>query len=146
MIFEPSPSSGSSSVQERMGYGVRRKEVVEILHRLFFNGCSFRNRGIQHKDIQPAVKELTRVLRQHCRPSAARDRPLLHVHVLRIANRCDDCIGFLSGATIVHGTLRHISKRQGGRSPNTARRACHTAVLPWMVFIVVMAPIQTNEI
>jgi hypothetical protein len=38
---------------------------------------------------------------------------------------CDNCVGFLSGATIVHKhACAGIGKRQGGCSPNTARRAC----------------------
>jgi hypothetical protein len=59
----------------------------------------------------------------------------------RIVNMCDDCIGFLSGATIVHKhPCASISKRQGGRSPNTARRACHKSSFALVVFIIVMAP------
>jgi hypothetical protein len=38
---------------------------------------------------------------------------------------CDNCIGFLSGATIVHEhACASIGERKRGRSPNAARRAC----------------------
>jgi hypothetical protein len=38
---------------------------------------------------------------------------------------CDNCIGFLSGTTIVHEhACASIGKRQRGRSPYTARRTC----------------------
>ena len=41
----------------------------------------------------------------------------------RIANMCDNCIGFLGGATVVHVyASASISKRHRGRSPNTPRR------------------------